>query len=317
MTGTALVRLGVPTDATSSQRVLVVREVLRRLPELQELASQGTPVLEHRDFGFSVVDLEHALARLSSQKRKAVELVLVLDHLHRDAAAIMGTQIATVSQYVMAAIEDIADTLFGPVVLDAAEARDLTDRIRKRTAELWGMLLELYRGRGHVSLGYASWSEYCAAEFGIEKSHAYRLLDAAAVVESLPESPMGERPSERVARELAPVNRKYPDRVEGVWEAIIAHFGPAPTAAEVRSYVQGFLRSLEAPVEEAKLAVKTGWQLDTLRTGLKAVLVVETQATHLAAEIAGLEAGDRAGYLADLGRAVACLGDLQRDLEAA
>jgi hypothetical protein len=65
-----------------------------------------------------------------------------------------------------------------------------------------------------VELGYSSWAAYCSQEFHMRKAHAYRLLQAAQVVNQLAgESPMGDSlkvisqvpESERLARELVPL----------------------------------------------------------------------------------------------------------------
>ena len=100
------------------------------------------------------------------------------------------------------------------VILNIGEARNLTNEVKLDAVWLWRKLLRLYRGGAHTLLGYSSWAEYCAEEFDMGKSQAYRLLDSGRVMESLDESPNGERPaSEAVARELVPVVRRDPERI--------------------------------------------------------------------------------------------------------
>jgi hypothetical protein len=120
--------------------------------------------------------------------------------------------------------------------ITAVEARALTDQVRADAAALWAKLLALYERGAHTALGYSSWGAYYEAEFGQAKSQAYRVLEAARVVEALPEahSPMGER----VARELVPVLRDEPERVAEVWRQVVREHGEQPTAAQVRGAVR-------------------------------------------------------------------------------
>jgi hypothetical protein len=50
---------------------------------------------------------------------------------------------------------------------------------------------------------YKTFEEYCQKNWNLNRSHVYRLIDAAAVAREL--SPLGDIPSERVAREIANV----------------------------------------------------------------------------------------------------------------
>ncbi|MEV4250924.1 hypothetical protein AB0J63_46995 [Streptosporangium canum] len=74
----------------------------------------------------------------------------------------------------------------GPAPLDREQARALTAQIRESIAAVeraWAVLAERVRraheGRAWVALGYVSWGRYAAAEFGIGRAHAYRLIDIA------------------------------------------------------------------------------------------------------------------------------------------
>jgi hypothetical protein len=49
--------------------------------------------------------------------------------------------------------------------LDELTARRLTDKIRGTLAVAYELLGEAWAGRAWIPLGYASWDEYCAAEF--------------------------------------------------------------------------------------------------------------------------------------------------------
>jgi hypothetical protein len=50
--------------------------------------------------------------------------------------------------------------------LDAGEARRITDQIRANIETLWELIQQAYHGRAWTALGYSSWSDYCAEEFG-------------------------------------------------------------------------------------------------------------------------------------------------------
>lgn len=119
-------------------------------------------------------------------------------------------------------------------VLSEDEARRLTDEVKQDAAALWTKLLRLYEGQAHTALGYSSWAAYCADEFDIGKSQAYRLLDAGRVADTLAESPIGERPelTESVARELVPLKDDPTAMVE-----VLDQAGEKPTAKSVRAAV--------------------------------------------------------------------------------
>src|SRR5579884_1573760 len=89
-------------------------------------------------------------------------------------------------------------------------------------------LLELYEGGAHRALGYSSWGAYYEAEFGASKSEGYRLLDAARVVESIPNVGNGLPRPQTVhhAQALVPVLRDNPERVEEVWAEVVEEHGP-------------------------------------------------------------------------------------------
>lgn len=80
----------------------------------------------------------------------------------------------------------------GPAPLDREQARALTAQIRESIANVeraWAALAErvrrAHKGRAWIALGYASWGEYVAAEFGIGRAHAYRLIDIATTADRL------------------------------------------------------------------------------------------------------------------------------------
>ncbi|WP_405691219.1 hypothetical protein [Streptomyces sp. NBC_00057] len=73
-----------------------------------------------------------------------------------------------------------------PAPLDAVRAREMTagiraamDDVRRSVAVLAARVRDAHAARVRTPLGYSSWEAYCAAEFGISRAQAYRLLDVA------------------------------------------------------------------------------------------------------------------------------------------
>lgn len=91
----------------------------------------------------------------------------------------------------------------------ADEARALTEQIRTTTNALWQLLAEANERKAWSALGYDTFKAYVAGEFRMGRSHAYRLLDMAAVVKALAAgdevSPIGDTVPESHARELVPL----------------------------------------------------------------------------------------------------------------
>ncbi|MFD3848015.1 hypothetical protein ACFWVB_19240 [Streptomyces microflavus] len=70
--------------------------------------------------------------------------------------------------------------------LSKARAREMTaglreamDDVRRSVAVLAARVHDAHAARVWLPLGHSSWESYCAAEFGISRAQAYRLLDVA------------------------------------------------------------------------------------------------------------------------------------------
>src|SRR3954447_2032581 len=59
----------------------------------------------------------------------------------------------------------------GRRVLSEREARQCTDRARRKMGSLEKDLLRLHKGKAHVALGYTSWDAYFESEFGQDGSY--------------------------------------------------------------------------------------------------------------------------------------------------
>ncbi len=95
--------------------------------------------------------------------------------------------------------------IFHPIPMKKKEARATITQVRCHLRDARLLLLDLYERRGWQALGYASWRECCAAEFGVSVSHLYRLLQAARVERDLGGDGAthdGRAIPERVLREL-------------------------------------------------------------------------------------------------------------------
>jgi hypothetical protein len=127
---------------------------------------------------------------------------------------------------------DLAAALLG-----SAEARRLTDQVKRDARDLWRRLNDLYERSAHLALHYASWDDYCAEEFGIGKAHAYRLLAAARTLDEIEaQSPDGDSlpTNEAQARELARA-----DDPAAAWRQAQQAHGSNPSASKIHDTIEG------------------------------------------------------------------------------
>jgi hypothetical protein len=76
--------------------------------------------------------------------------------------------------------------------MSEAEARKLTDQIKRDAEVLWDNLVAAYHGRADIALGYACWDLYCQNEFGQLRLRLPR-EERQAVVASLKASGLSDR----------------------------------------------------------------------------------------------------------------------------
>jgi hypothetical protein len=120
-----------------------------------------------------------------------------------------------------------------PALLTEAQARSLTDEVKRDAEQLWAKLVQLYEGQAHIALGYPSWAEYFEAEFGGSEATAYRWLQAGRVMRQLPVG--SPRPNEAMLRELTPLLDR-PKVLHAAWAEVVDEH-PKPTAAHVAEVV--------------------------------------------------------------------------------
>ena len=119
-------------------------------------------------------------------------------------------------------------------------ARDLTDRIKAGVNDVAEMLHRAHEGRAWEALGYASWKDYCTAEFQMSKRRSYQLLDFVEIKQEVSaidvecttvHSPI----SERQTRPLKSLPRGK--RAEAWRRAEEIAGGEQPTAMQVKQAV--------------------------------------------------------------------------------
>jgi hypothetical protein len=77
-------------------------------------------------------------------------------------------------------------------VMDATDARALTDCIKVGVEAIWELVTQAYTLRAWSSLGYQSWDDYCTREFGATRLRLPR-EERTEVVASLRESGLSIR----------------------------------------------------------------------------------------------------------------------------
>jgi len=106
---------------------------------------------------------------------------------------------------------------------------------------------------------YGTFEDYCRDRWKMSRPHAYRMIDAAKVVENL--SPIGDTPpNEAQTRELA---RLAPEQQRKVWSAAVAQsFNGQPTARAIAEVLialeQDEREKPPSPEEARRIAVETG-----------------------------------------------------------
>lgn len=122
--------------------------------------------------------------------------------------------------------------------LDECEA--VIERGLKTFVDVGRALLEI-RDSGLYRDGYATFEDYCRERWGMMRAHAYRMIDAASVVDNL--SPMGDilPTSERQAR---PLTRLSAEQQAEAWTRAVE---TAPEGKITAAHVENVVREMQAP----------------------------------------------------------------------
>lgn len=139
--------------------------------------------------------------------------------------------------------------------LGGAEARRLTNEVRRDLVSAREKLLRLYEGEAHLALGYSSWRSYWETEFETSWRSGYRELGAARVdraIDQLDNQPLPEGQ----ARELIPLLDE-PDDLRSVMRDLREEHGERLTAATIREAVEKKLRPRTSATEASDGAKAT------------------------------------------------------------
>lgn len=113
---------------------------------------------------------------------------------------------------------------------DEEQARALTAKIRSAADDLWRLLTEAHEREAWRALGYSGFREYVHEEFGMDRTHAYRLISHGQFLQQIEDAAKSvahglhipEMPAERVTREI----RRDPAAVEEVKGKVQAGASP-------------------------------------------------------------------------------------------
>jgi hypothetical protein len=147
--------------------------------------------------------------------------------------------------------------------LNPDEAREITEKIKHQSNQLFVLVKRAHAGRAWEALGYSGFAEYVRREFGTSTSWAYRLLSQANVIEAIearvPEGTKIEL-GEPVARSL----KKVLPNVLADIEERTAELDPASASAVVGDVISDHLAELERQEqEEAEEAYEGTREYDT------------------------------------------------------
>lgn len=97
---------------------------------------------------------------------------------------------------------------------------------------------------------YPTFEAYCRERWGLKQSHAYRMIDAAAVVGNLQSSPIGELP--KTESQARPLTRLEPEVQREVWREVV---DSTPVETITARTVEERAKAAE-PLNEAVRAIK-------------------------------------------------------------
>lgn len=140
-----------------------------------------------------------------------------------------------------------------PGLMSIEAARALTDQIKHDAAQLWDKIATAYTERAWDVLGYGTWDQYCAAEFGSVRLRLPR-EERRDVVCSLRESGLSDRAIESATgisrRTLIRDRRSGGDNVTTSPEMIDAEVVPEPkpiTGIDGKTYKPKALKTAPEP----------------------------------------------------------------------
>jgi hypothetical protein len=127
-------------------------------------------------------------------------------------------------------------------MMSAAEAKELTARIKAQIDGVAELILEAHDRRAWAALGYRSWERYIKSEFGLSRSRSYELIDQARVHRTLSLATRG-RPIPHVSARAAAALRPILPRVAAAVQRRLDHEGTEPESV-VRDIIRETLDHL-------------------------------------------------------------------------
>lgn len=136
--------------------------------------------------------------------------------------------------------------------MSEAEARACVTAIVGHLTSARALLLDLYEREGWRALGYASWRECAAAEFGESERQLYRQLEAAQTEQVVcPNGQIGTIPESHL-RPLTAL-RDDPDAQRAVWQEVIE---TAPSGRVTQAHVRA---AVEHRIDPLKSSASVEW----------------------------------------------------------
>ena len=102
--------------------------------------------------------------------------------------------------------------------LSKADAIALTKKAALHMNVYYDTLNIIYKGGGHIIMGYKNWPAYMKAEFDVGRSEAYRRLQEATLHESMPAG--GVAPEKKHLRQLLPFHKEHQ---VAIWEFAVSY----------------------------------------------------------------------------------------------
>lgn len=177
------------------------------------------------------------------------------------------------------------------IVMNEAEAREITSKINLSLDSTWDLIIEAWLGRADVALGYESWDAYTKAEFGTDRIKlpaSKRLEVVASMRKSMPVSviaPALNVNPETIRRDLQKIDPPIvvpattPTNVEVVAPATIGIVEPPRLPADLQPVVEV---PADVSIEEYSLTLVTeldnwGWTARTYTPEVVASLQARPQ----------------------------------------
>jgi len=166
--------------------------------------------------------------------------------------------------------------------LNKAQARTLTERIRKHIDAAWADITAAYEGKAWKALGYASWEAYVKAEFDMSRRRSYQLIDQGRVIREIAEATgqnvqhaaqISYRDAEKIKGDLPSVTAEIRERVEA---------GETPETAVARTVAEA--RAEKERQREERKAKQA--DLDRQRDAARAALPASVQKAEAAKQAA-------------------------------